>query len=221
MELLDSVFEWLHIFDWARELGEPGLPLWAKWLMLSGAFFFTEYVRSSWIICWFGVGAAAAAVTSLILPGVLVAQMATFTIVSAFLIIFSRSIVDRFVCGDKKITNIDAIIGKAGVCTEEINNHNLTGELRLEDILWRARSLDDDTVISAGERVVIIERDGNTLIVEVASSKIKSLRAKRESKRLSTQELLEGAFEKERIEKQGSIPNKDLHDDGQVFRRSQ
>ena len=220
MEILDSVFEWLHIFDWAREMGEPGLPLWAKWLMLSGSFFFIEYVRSSWIICWFGVGAVAASLAAFVFPGVLVAQIAVFALVSGLLIIFSRSIVDRFLCREKKITNIDAIIGKEGLCTEDISNHDSKGELRLQDILWRARSFDDDIVIGAGERVRVIDRDGNTLIVELAPTQIESLRAKRESKSSSVQGP-NAAGKKERLENQESMPKRDLRDDGQAFRRSQ
>ncbi|MEM0271375.1 MAG: nodulation protein NfeD [Thermoprotei archaeon] len=62
----------------------------------------------------------------------------------------------------KKLTGPEAIIGKQGVAVSALNPD---GEVRVEGVIWRARSSDR---IEPGERVVVKAREGLTLVVEKA-----------------------------------------------------
>jgi membrane-bound ClpP family serine protease len=55
-------------------------------------------------------------------------------------------------------------IGKIVVCTEDIDNHNSQGAVKLHGREYNARSYDDNVTIKVGQRVNIIGWEGNTII---------------------------------------------------------
>ena len=64
-----------------------------------------------------------------------------------------------------KETNLDLILNHTGIVIEEINNDLSLGAVRINGIIWNARSI-DGKIISDGALVTIIKIDGNKLIVE-------------------------------------------------------
>ena len=67
---------------------------------------------------------------------------------------------------DTEKTNVEGLIGKRGRVTAEINNAMSVGAVVVNGQEWTARAVSDDTVIPAGQPVVIREIRGVKLIVE-------------------------------------------------------
>jgi len=79
--------------------------------------------------------------------------------------VYIRTII-RPLRAKKKLTGPESIIGKMGVALSELNPE---GEVRVEGVVWRAKSASER--IGSGEKVVVKARDGLTLIVEKARQK--------------------------------------------------
>ena len=79
--------------------------------------------------------------------------------------VYIRTII-RPIRTKKKLTGPESMIGKMGVALTELNPE---GEVRVEGIVWRARSASEK--IGSGEKVTVKARDGLTLIVERAEQK--------------------------------------------------
>ena len=63
-------------------------------------------------------------------------------------------------------TNIDAIVGMEGKVTEDIDNMNETGAVKVDGKEWTARSK-DGTMIKAGTIITVLEITGVKLIVKI------------------------------------------------------
>ncbi len=147
---------------------EGGVPIWVKWLMLGGAFFFIELMHGAWVVLWFGFGAFAAMLVSVLFPEAVPYQVGTFFAVSSLLVGFARPITDRWLHNGPHQPKepMDDFIGKETYCTEEIDNHKSKGAISFKGSFWNALSFNDDIAIRDGERVKIVDRNGLTLIVE-------------------------------------------------------
>ncbi len=62
-------------------------------------------------------------------------------------------------------TNLELILNHNAIVIEEINNDLSLGAVRINGIIWNARSLDGN-VIADGALVSVVKIDGNKLIVE-------------------------------------------------------
>ena len=114
---------------------------------------------------WFAGGSLAAFLAALFGLPVQV-QLVLFLLVSFLLLIFTKPFVTRFVNRDTEKTNVEGLIGKRGRVTAEINNAMSVGAVVVNGQEWTARAVSDDTVIPAGQPVVIREIRGVKLIVE-------------------------------------------------------
>jgi len=62
-------------------------------------------------------------------------------------------------------TNVDALLGKTGVVTERIDGGARSGRVIVEGENWRGASV-DQAVLEPGTRVMVVQVDGTTLMVE-------------------------------------------------------
>lgn len=128
------------------------------WLVLAAAFLVIEFGTVTLISVWFVVGALAATAAAL-LGAPLWLQVLVFALVSLAMLLLLRPFFRKFVNPHKVKTNVDALIGKQAVVTEPINNLAGTGEIRLDGVIWSARSSDGKT-IPAGTVVTIRAIEG-------------------------------------------------------------
>ncbi len=113
---------------------------------------------------WFAGGAAVAFVASILGAGLPV-QIAVFLAVSMVLLIFTRPFAAKYVNRNRVRTNVDSLIGKKAVVTQDIDNLAATGEARVDGKVWMARTGSDSEKISAGTAVTILSVSGVKLIV--------------------------------------------------------
>lgn len=135
------------------------------WLVLVAVLLVIEAVTVGLTTIWFAGGALVAAVASWLGAGEIV-QWILFLAVSLVLLIFTRPVAVKYMNRKVSHTNVDSLIGKKAVVIQEINNLAQTGQVKINDLEWMARTENDDSVIPEKTIVVIREIEGVKLIVE-------------------------------------------------------
>lgn len=137
-----------------------------NWLILFIIFLIFEIATVSLICIWFCLGALAAMTASFFGVG-LEGQLFIFAVVSLITLVLTRPAAKRFRKSIKP-TNVNALIGLETYVIEDIDNEQNKGEIKVNDVIWNARS-SDGSLISKGEKVVINSIQG----VKVFVSKVK------------------------------------------------
>ena len=123
------------------------------------------------IICvWFALGAMVTSILTAIFGDMgygIVWQIVTFVIVSVALLLATRPLVKRLLRKrtEKQKTNLELYIDKEAIVTEDISNIKGEGAVKINGIIWSAKSKDGED-ISSGEIVIFKEIIGNKAIVE-------------------------------------------------------
>lgn len=135
------------------------------WLILLAIFLAVEAATAGLTTIWFAAGALAAGAAAYF-GGDIVLQLIVFFVVSVLLLLFTRPAAMRLMNQSSHATNVNSLVGKRAIVTEEIDNLHQIGKVQLQDIDWMARSMTDDIRIEKDAVVVIREVRGVTLIVE-------------------------------------------------------
>lgn len=139
------------------------IPIWAIWLILAGVFFLIEIISITFFMFWPGIGAVLAAFTSL-LGFSFPVQVVVFAISTTLMIIFMKPLVKKlFKTSDTTYLESKSLIGKNAIVTNEINNLNTSGQVKVGGELWSAVSVDDS----------IIEKGATVIIEDIESIKLK------------------------------------------------
>ena len=135
------------------------------WLGILAVFLVIEGLTTALTTIWFAGGALAAAVAAGFGAGI-VPQLLLFFTVSLVLLFFTRPVALKLMNKDTEKTNVNSLPGKTAVVIQKIDNLAQTGQVRINDIEWLARTPDDNVTIPEGTVVVIKEVHGVRLIVE-------------------------------------------------------
>ena len=135
------------------------------WLGLLAVLLIIEAVTAGLTTIWFAGGALVAAVASYFGAGLAV-QILLFLCVSGVLLLFTRPLAVKYLNKDKIETNANSLIGKKAVVTKDIDNLAQTGQVRINDVEWTARTADDSQRVEQGSVVLIKAIHGVKLIVE-------------------------------------------------------
>ena len=138
------------------------------WLCLTVALLVIEISTTQFVSIWFALGAGVTALIKAMFPSIgTVWQVAIFVVVSIGLLASTRRIVKRFLFNRSKEheTNLELNIGKEAVVVEEIDNINGVGAVKINGLVWSARS-SDDSKIPVGTVVIFKQINGNKAIVE-------------------------------------------------------
>ena len=137
----------------------PGISLTLVWFILFVIFVAAEIVTAGALVSiWFCFGALAAMSFTI--------QMVIFIAVSVVLLIFTKPFAKKLLNGRIEATNAPALIGKYGIVTEEINNIEAVGAVKIDGKIWTARSSDEREIIKEGAEVKILDIQGVKLIVK-------------------------------------------------------
>lgn len=117
------------------------------WLVLMVIFLLTEAATVTMTSLWFAAGALAAMVVALLCGvGWFWLQVLVFTVVSAVLLVSLRPLVRKYVTPKLTKTNVDAVVGSAGLVTIAIDNVSAAGQVKLGAMVWTARSSSGDPI---------------------------------------------------------------------------
>lgn len=137
----------------------------AFWVAALVVFLIVEAVTAGLVSIWFVFGSLVALICAALGAAVWL-QIFWFVIVSVATLVLTRPLVKRYVDSRSVATNADRSIGRAAVVTERIDNLAAAGAVKLDGVVWTARSTDDAVAIEAGERVTVRAIEGVKLIVE-------------------------------------------------------
>ena len=135
------------------------------WLILLAVFLVVEAITAGLTTIWFAGGALVAALAAYFGAGV-VLQLLLFLVVSVVLLVFTRPRAVKYMNKDLEKTNVNSLLGKTAVVTQEIDNLAQTGQVRINDIEWTARTFDNSIKIPKDAVVEIEEVQGVKLIVK-------------------------------------------------------
>lgn len=136
------------------------------WLALIVVFIVLEAATVNLVSVWF-IGGAVAGLVSAILGASKLLQFTVFILVSALLLALLRPVLKKYLRVKPTKTNADRLLGQEALVTETIDNLQETGAIRINGVLWTAKSL-EDTQIPAGTRVIIRRIEGAKVYVEPA-----------------------------------------------------
>ena len=135
------------------------------WLGILAVLLVIEAITAGLTTIWFAGGALIAAIASYVGAGVM-AQILLFLCISLVLLIFTRPVAMKYFNKETIQTNANSLIGKKADVIQDIDNLAQTGQVRINDIEWTARTADDSQKIGKGAVVLIEEIRGVKLIVK-------------------------------------------------------
>ncbi|MEE0867203.1 MAG: NfeD family protein [Clostridia bacterium] len=125
------------------------------WMVLTVLLATVEALTVQLVCIWLACGSLIAMICAALNLNITV-QIVAFIIASTLLLICTRPLVKRLMKNSTEKTNVDAIIGKTAVVTDDIDNLKENGTVKLGGVIWTARSA-DNTVINK-DSVVTIEK---------------------------------------------------------------
>ncbi len=142
------------------------MDIWIVWLIAAAAFGIGEMHTGGLYLLPFALGAALAALLAAVGAGTLVSVIA-FGAVSLAVVAALRPVASRHRRLPPAIrTGAAALVGHQAMVIERIANGEGVGCVKIDGgEVWTARSLGDDEVIEAGERVEVVDIKGATALV--------------------------------------------------------
>lgn len=134
------------------------------WILLCIFLIIMELATMGLTSIWFAAGAFAAFIANELHCSLFV-QFLVFVAVSGVLLYLTRPFAVKYLNNRTVKTNIDSLIGKTAVVTEDIDNLQSKGQVCINKQIWSARSCDENISFVKGDHVDIVEIRGNKLIV--------------------------------------------------------
>jgi len=138
---------------------------WVLWLIAAVVLGAAEVANLSFYLFPFAIGAAAAALVSLLGAATPIAVV-VFAVLTAVSFGIVRPIARRHLQSPPRIrTGTAALVGRTAIVLERIANDEAVGCVRLDGEVWTARSYDEDQIFEPGTRVHVMEIRGATALV--------------------------------------------------------
>ena len=137
------------------------------WLALTIGLIVVEVATVQLVSVWFALSAMITTFVTLIFDDLSIPwQVTIFVVLSAILLIATRPLVKVLLKkrSESQKTNLELYIDKDAVVIEDIDNLKGVGAIKINGLIWSARSM-DDTNISKDEIVVFKEISGNKAVV--------------------------------------------------------
>ncbi len=136
------------------------------WFALAILLLVVELATVQFVSIWFSASALVTGIVVTIFNDMpIVWQIVLFVVLSVVALFATRPLVKKLTSGSKSSkTNFELNIDKPAVVTEKIDNIKETGAIKINGLVWTARSI-DNSVIDVGEIVVFKEISGNKALV--------------------------------------------------------
>ena len=145
------------------------LEIWQLWFVIGIALFIIEIFTPAFLAASFGIGGLMAGIVTYFFPSQEIALVAfsVGTLLSFFTI---RPFILKYASKTDIKTNVDALVGKIGKVTEDINNDLDVGRINVEGDSWKAVSANDE-IITVGAHAEVLEVNSTILIVKLVTKK--------------------------------------------------
>lgn len=133
------------------------------WAIFFVSAIIIESYSTQLISIWFALGALCSFVLSLFQPDFLI-QFIVFVVVSFVCLLLTRPFIKKFTIKNNQPTNVDMIINSCGIVIETIDNLKDNGRIKVGDLSWKAKSLNND-IIQLNEEICVKKIEGVTAYV--------------------------------------------------------
>ncbi len=141
------------------------------WMVLMVGFLIVEGACPLHLVSiWFAAGALVAGIAALLFWPIWV-QILLFFVVSGGLLAALFPLVRKLLKPKIVKTNVDSIIGTQGYVTEDIDNLDAVGQVKLGGMSWTARS-ESGEAIKKGTLVEVQRIEGVKVFVSVVKEKV-------------------------------------------------
>lgn len=135
------------------------------WLSVFIATVIIEAITQDLVSVWFSCGSIIALILSAFPAIPWYVQLIVFAIVSSLLLVLTRPLAKRLLFNAVRYTNIDEYVGKRVKVIKDISKFE-PGEVRINDVIYSASLLEEETeTIPADEVVEIVTFKGNKVVV--------------------------------------------------------
>ena len=141
------------------------------WFVLLLLFLFVEAATVNMVSAWFAIGALAALIATF-LGAKFWLQIVIFLVVSGISLAALRPLARKFFTPRISATNVDAIVGKTCLCVTDIDNLASSGQVKIGDVEWSARSTTGEA-IPAGTQVKVDRVEGVKVYVTPVMAEVK------------------------------------------------
>ena len=131
------------------------------WFVISLILFVGEMVCPVFFMFWFAIGALASAISAIFEISETL-QVAIFVFVSILSFLLTKPFVKNILSKNIERTNLDRVIGKTAIVTEEIKKLE-PGEVKVDGKRWTATS---NKTIKVGSKVEVLAIEGVKLKVK-------------------------------------------------------
>ena len=134
------------------------------WLGVTALSLIIEFLTTEMVTIWF----AGAGLVSMILAIFNVGWYITlplFIVLSFLCMLIFRKMIMKRLGKDKQYLNADNAIGKDYTLLTPIG-FNVTGTIKINDVVWNVKTENEEDVVSAGEKVRVLRLEGNKYIVK-------------------------------------------------------
>jgi membrane protein implicated in regulation of membrane protease activity len=139
--------------------------MWIVWLVAAALLGIGEMHQGGLYLAPFALGAALAAVVSLLGVGSAL-SVVVFVVVSVIVFAALRPVAQRHRRLPPSIrTGAAALVGRPAIVLERIANDEGVGCVKIDGEVWTARSYGDHEIIDAGQKVEVVEIRGATALV--------------------------------------------------------
>ena len=135
------------------------------WLVLLIVMIVIELATMGLTTIWFAGGSLVATIAAACSAPIWL-QVTLFFVVSLVLLWFTRPIAVKYFNKDRIRTNVEAMVGRQGVVTSEIDNVEGIGEVKIGGMEWTARTIMDGMKLPVGTVVIVCAVDGVKVIVQ-------------------------------------------------------
>lgn len=141
---------------------------WQIWIVAAALLLVAEMFNPGFWLASVAIGCLAAGLAG-ILPIGLFGQILVFAAATVGSLFGLRPVlVRRFLHarGMEVRTNVEALVGKSGVVVQEFDPVTRLGRVKVEGEDWRSALLEGNEPLEPGTRVMVVQVDGSTLVVE-------------------------------------------------------
>jgi len=141
---------------------------WIFWIILGVALIIAEIFTFGFVLFCFGIGAFAASLIGALGFG-LTLQFLVFAVVSIVLTIMSRTIFAKYFShgdNDALKMGMDALPGQIGTVTIGSRGALQEGAVKVYGSTWTAFPVDDETILTEGEKVEVVRVQGSSIYVQ-------------------------------------------------------
>lgn len=135
---------------------------WMIWVALGVICIIIEIFTPGFLFMSFGIGAIFTGLFSLVIEN-LAWQILIFAIITFLGFILLRKFYKKLISEDYEQTNVQALIGKKGIVTDEIPEND-RGHVKISGEEWSAIA-EDESAIAENSKVIVKKIDGNKVIV--------------------------------------------------------